>query len=284
MGKEKGQKKEELNSDWEILDRNALEQIWLSLAKSVAHNILKEKMTVGLIEALTKMYEQPSVANKLPDSWACCVMVISNSTGKEKLKLSEVVSMILSKEVRKKSSESEDSGSTLNFEQRGKSQKKGNQNRNQSKSVKKRKLFQNYVAGDFGKVYLRNNEPCNIIRKGEVQIQMKGSKWTLKNVRHMPKLKRNLVSMGQLGVEGYVSTFTGDSWRISNGMMIVAQDNKLGTLYLTLHTSDTLVITADKESTDLWHNRLGHMSKNGDEDFAFTRKANRDRHRGSRDL
>ena len=37
----------------------------MSLAKSVAHNILKEKTTVGLMEALAKMYEQPSAANKV---------------------------------------------------------------------------------------------------------------------------------------------------------------------------------------------------------------------------
>ena len=39
-----------------------------------------------------------------------------------------------------------------------------------------KKLLQNYVAGNFRKVYLGNNEPCNIVRKGEVQIQMKSSK------------------------------------------------------------------------------------------------------------
>ena len=65
MGNDKGQKKEESDDDWEILDRKALGQIRLSLAKSVAHNILKEKTTVGLMEALAKMYEQPSATNKV---------------------------------------------------------------------------------------------------------------------------------------------------------------------------------------------------------------------------
>ncbi|XP_020258132.1 uncharacterized protein LOC109834503 [Asparagus officinalis] len=45
--------------------------------------------------------------------------------------------------------------------------------------------------------------------------------------------------------------------------MVVARGNKIGTLYLTSHASDTLAIAAGKESADLWHNRLGHMSENG---------------------
>ena len=65
MGKAKGKKKKESDEDWEILDRRVLGKIRLSLAKTVAHNILKEKTTVGLMEALTKMYEQPSAANKV---------------------------------------------------------------------------------------------------------------------------------------------------------------------------------------------------------------------------
>ncbi|XP_020242595.1 uncharacterized protein LOC109820809 [Asparagus officinalis] len=45
--------------------------------------------------------------------------------------------------------------------------------------------------------------------------------------------------------------------------MVVARGNKTGTLYQTSHASDTLAIAADKESADLWHNRLGHMSEKG---------------------
>ncbi|BBN11810.1 hypothetical protein Mp_5g14960 [Marchantia polymorpha subsp. ruderalis] len=47
-----------------VLDRKALGVIRLSLSKSVTHNILKEKTTVGLMQALKEMYEQPSITNK----------------------------------------------------------------------------------------------------------------------------------------------------------------------------------------------------------------------------
>ena len=181
LGKEKGMKKTEDTADWEILDRKALGVVRLSLSKSVTHNIMKEKTTFDLMEALKKMYEQPSAANKvhlmkklfnltmpegvsfmshlsefnatvdqllsvdisfsdevqallilsqLPESWQGSVTAISNSAGKEKLKLSEVVSLILTEEVRRSSIDSSapgTSGSALSFQQKGKAQGKGSQ-------------------------------------------------------------------------------------------------------------------------------------------------------------
>jgi hypothetical protein len=50
---------------WEILDRKALGTIWLSLAASVSFNILKEKTTKGLMDALAKLYEKTLTLNKV---------------------------------------------------------------------------------------------------------------------------------------------------------------------------------------------------------------------------
>jgi hypothetical protein len=51
------------DEEWEILDRKDLGTIQLSLAASVAFNISKEKTTKGLMDALAKLYEKPSVSN-----------------------------------------------------------------------------------------------------------------------------------------------------------------------------------------------------------------------------
>src|SRR4029450_10945317 len=53
------------DSEWKILDRKALGTIRLSLSKSVAFTIKNEKTTASLMSALSKMYEQPSAANKV---------------------------------------------------------------------------------------------------------------------------------------------------------------------------------------------------------------------------
>ena len=53
------------DEEWDILDKKALGTIWLSLAVSVAFNILKEKTMKGLMDALAKLYEKPSASNKV---------------------------------------------------------------------------------------------------------------------------------------------------------------------------------------------------------------------------
>jgi hypothetical protein len=53
------------HEEWEVLDRKELGTIQLILGVSVAFNISKEKTTKELIDALAKLYEKPSVSNKV---------------------------------------------------------------------------------------------------------------------------------------------------------------------------------------------------------------------------
>ena len=51
--------------EWSLLDRQVLGVIRLTLTRSVAHNVMKEKTTVDLMKALSSMYEKPSANNKV---------------------------------------------------------------------------------------------------------------------------------------------------------------------------------------------------------------------------
>ena len=51
--------------EWALLDRQVLGVIRLTLSRSVAHNVVKEKTTVDLMKALFGMYEKPSANNKV---------------------------------------------------------------------------------------------------------------------------------------------------------------------------------------------------------------------------
>ena len=53
------------DKDWHLLDRQVLEVIRLTLLRSVAHNVVKEKTTVDLMKALSSMYEKPLANNKV---------------------------------------------------------------------------------------------------------------------------------------------------------------------------------------------------------------------------
>ena len=60
------------------------------------------------------------VLASLPNSWEVMRMVVSNSTGKEKLKYNDIQDLILAKEIRRRDAvEISGSGSTLNLETRG---------------------------------------------------------------------------------------------------------------------------------------------------------------------
>ncbi|BBH07646.1 Toll-Interleukin-Resistance domain family protein [Prunus dulcis] len=84
-----------------------------------------------------------------------------------------------------------------------------------------------------------------------------------KDVRHIPDLRKNLISVGQLASEGYTTIFHGDDWKISKGAMMVARGKKSGTLYMTAGARCSIAIAAGNEYPNMWHQRLGHMSEKG---------------------
>jgi hypothetical protein len=112
-------------------------------------------------------------------------------------------------------------------------------------------------------VYLGDDQACDITEKGDVKIQLNGSVWKLDNVRHVPDLRKNLISIGQLASDGYVTTFTGDKWKISNGAMTIARGTKNETFYTTTDGCGLAAVAEGKEDPNLWHQRFGHMSSQG---------------------
>jgi len=128
-----------------------------------------------------------------------------------------------------------------------------------------RKHFHDYVQRDFGQVQLGDDKPCKIVRMGTVFIkQQNGNKWLLKEVRHVPDLKKNLISIGQLGGEGCITTFIDKTWKVTEGSLVIAKGEKVGTLYLCNGISNSVnALTSTREDRTLWHHRLRHMSENG---------------------
>jgi hypothetical protein len=51
--------------EWALLDRQVLGVIRLTLSRTIAHNVVKEKTTIELMAALSDMYEKPSANNKV---------------------------------------------------------------------------------------------------------------------------------------------------------------------------------------------------------------------------
>nr|CAN80991.1 hypothetical protein VITISV_021529 [Vitis vinifera] len=125
-----------------------------------------------------------------------------------------------------------------------------------------REIMQNYVANDFGKVYLVYGSAMDVVGLGDVRILLpNGSIWLLEKVRYIPDLMRNLISVGQLDDEGHAILFVGGTWKVTKGARILARGKKTGTLYMTSCPRDTIAVADASTDTSLWHRRLGHMSE-----------------------
>ena len=96
-----------------------------------------------------------------------------------------------------------------------------------------KKHFHDYAQGDFGQVHLGDDKPCKIIGMGKVLVKQKnGNQWLLNEVRHVPDLKKNLISTGKLGGEGCVTTFVYKTWKVTKGALVIVKGKKVGTLNL----------------------------------------------------
>lgn len=126
--------------------------------------------------------------------------------------------------------------------------------------------FSTYDSGKTGCVHLGNDYACDIVGVGDIKFSFaNGSAFILKHVRHVPKLTKSLISVGQLDDAGFHTTFGFQSWKIQKGSMLLARGAKCGTLY-PLHVSgvfDHVVAITEQPSTSLWHYKLGHISQIG---------------------
>ena len=127
-----------------------------------------------------------------------------------------------------------------------------------------REIIQNYAVGDFGKVYLVDGSALGVVGLGDARISLpNGFVWLMEKVRHIPDLRRNLISVGQLDDEGHAILFVGDTWKVTKGVRVLARGKKTGILYMTSCPRDTIAVADASIDTSLWHRRLGHMSEKG---------------------
>lgn len=105
-----------------------------------------------------------------------------------------------------------------------------------------------------------------IIGMGDICIITNlGYKMVLKDVRHVPNLRLNLISIGKLDDEGYVTHHGDGQWNLKNDSLIMAKGKKYYSLYrIEVQISKDEIKSISQESlSDLWHQRLNHMSGKG---------------------
>lgn len=126
-----------------------------------------------------------------------------------------------------------------------------------------REFFTNYTCGDFGVVKMGNNDMARIIGMEDVHLKTtNGTKLVLKSVRHIESLRLNVLPVGLLDQEGYLSRFGDGKYKLTKGSMVIAKGNKVSALY---HIEQIVCVDALEKDDPcvLWHKRLGHMSEKG---------------------
>uniref|UniRef100_A0A2N9HA88 CCHC-type domain-containing protein n=1 Tax=Fagus sylvatica TaxID=28930 RepID=A0A2N9HA88_FAGSY len=110
-----------------------------------------------------------------------------------------------------------------------------------------RNWFDTYRSINCGSVRMGNDATCTIIGMGTIKIKMSdGVVRTLEEVRHIPDMRKNLISLGTLDSKGYSYKFENEIMKVSKGAMVVMT-----------------VAESEDDDTLLWHMRLGHMSERG---------------------
>jgi hypothetical protein len=100
-----------------------------------------------------------------------------------------------------------------------------------------------------------------------IQIKMyDGSVNKLTNVRHVPKLRNNLISLGVLYSGGYKCTVEGGVMKVSKGILLVMKAKRIENIYQLegITESDQVAAVSKNVSVStrlIWHQRLGHMSE-----------------------
>ncbi|KAK4439570.1 Retrovirus-related Pol polyprotein from transposon TNT 1-94 [Sesamum alatum] len=159
--------------------------------------------------------------SSLPENMDKCVVTLSNSSPDGKLSMDiKQKSFILNEEVR--------------IEKEIKLELNPEEDR--------RKMFSLLVLGD---IILSSGVGCQLI---------------LKDVKHVPDMRLNLILVGKLDDDGLQSHYGNGKWKLTKGNLVVAQGIKEGSLYVMrgkLCKDETNVVVSC-HNMQLWHRRLGH--------------------------
>jgi hypothetical protein len=95
-----------------------------------------------------------------------------------------------------------------------------------------RDWFSDYVQSHAGEVVIGDGSTCEIIGIGSIYIQVHDdSIKKLINVRFVPKLKRNLISLSTLEAMGFNFAVIDGVLKVSRGNRIILKGNRLNNLY-----------------------------------------------------
>lgn len=133
-----------------------------------------------------------------------------------------------------------------------------------------RSWFTTYMEVNNDTVLMGNNMVCKTVGVGIIQIRMHyGIVRTLTNVRYIPDLKKNLISLGALDSIRCKCTINDGVIIVTRGALVVMRGQKNDNLYVLQHStvSGAAAVSSstdtNSDTTRIWHMGLGHMGERG---------------------
>ena len=116
-------------------------------------------------------------------------------------------------------------------------------------------------------ILMGNDDVYKTIGIGNIRMRMFDEQVrTLTNVRHVPDLKKNLLSLGALEARGYKFFGTDGAIKVTKGSMIILKGEWIENLYKlagSIIIGDALATIENEDTIRFWHIRLEHMSERG---------------------
>jgi len=117
---------------------------------------------------------------------------------------------------------------------------------------------------------MSNSSSCKVVGMSSIKISTHDGKLcTLNEVRHVPHMTKNLISLSILDNKWFSFRGEGGVIHVCKCSSVILKGVKQGTLYFLQGTTliDSIVVASSeidqKDMTKLWYKRLGNMSERG---------------------
>ncbi|GJR63814.1 putative RNA-directed DNA polymerase [Tanacetum coccineum] len=120
------------------------------------------------------------------------------------------------------------------------------------------------LANDDSSWILDSSATCHVAtRKDYYSSYTPGMELVLHNVKHVPDIRLNILSIGLLDEDGYHNSSGNGLWKVTLRSLIVARGKRESKLYMThLKISKSIVNVVDNvDMAELWHKRLGKETR-----------------------
>jgi hypothetical protein len=126
--------------------------------------------------------------------------------------------------------------------------------------------FDTYMSINSGIVTMGNNAHYKITSIGNIRIKMfDGVVRMLCDVRHVPEVEKNLISLGTLDSNGYGYKSVGEVMKVTKSAMVVMKgqinSKNIYKLLGSIVVGGIDSVESESDCTVLWHMWLGHMSE-----------------------